>query len=131
MKARQSPIQGFREPILPAFEGFPYLLTQIIPTLYHITLLPKAMGFTKLRVLARRQARVNKLPTWLVHDKEICIFVKAYGSDQLSDSIPRGRVVTGKLECCEQFPASSELKRPSERLIGFEWDSFGPMSCYR
>lgn len=52
MKTDRSPA-----PILPTFEGFPYLLTQIIPTLYHITLLPKAMGFTKLRDLARRQTR--------------------------------------------------------------------------
>ena len=58
MKARQSPIQGFREPILPTFEGSPYLLTQIIPTLYHIILLPNDMGFTKLRVLVNLLSKV-------------------------------------------------------------------------
>jgi hypothetical protein len=53
-------------PRLPLFEGFPYLVTRVMPAMYHVTLLPAAASELELVLLARTQWRANRLETCLV-----------------------------------------------------------------
>ena len=75
---------------LPQFDGFPYLNTRLVPSLYHITLLPADAPEGALRNLARRQADANRLDTCLVLGAERAVFFWADGRIQPSQITPRG-----------------------------------------
>lgn len=97
---------------LPVFDGFPYLVTRIVPAMYHIILLPRDAHPERLQELARRQATVNRLQTFLVlnHGQGTC-----YGPDgraSPSGDIPTGGIlVSGTLQPCEVFSETEDLRR--------------------
>ena len=53
-------------PRLPLFEGFPYLITRVVPAMYHVTMVPAEASELELVLLARTQWRANRLETCLV-----------------------------------------------------------------
>ena len=48
-------------PRLPIFEGFPYLVTRVVPAMYHVMLVPADASELELVLLARTQWRANRL----------------------------------------------------------------------
>ena len=48
------------------FDGFPYLVTRVVPTMYHVILLPDDLGTEALIAITRHQAHSNQLPACLV-----------------------------------------------------------------
>lgn len=53
---------------LPLYEDFPYLVTRLVPALYHLIPLPETCDEASLRSMARYQALCNQLPRCLVLD---------------------------------------------------------------
>ena len=48
-------------PNLSLFEGFPYLVTRVVPAMYHVMLVPADASELELVLLARTQWRANRL----------------------------------------------------------------------
>lgn len=106
---------------LPAYEGFPYLWTQIVGALFHIIPLPNDMTLDALREIARRQATANKLRTCLVLTIDQCIYFGSDGHESPSDYIPRGGIILNeKLKPCTEFPHTEELAQRMEPLKALE-----------
>src|SRR4029077_18005232 len=86
-------------PSLPLFGGFPYLVTRVVPAMYHVILLPAAASELELALLARTQWHANRLETCLVTGVDRAWFISADGRDELAQTPPRGgAVVTGLLK---------------------------------
>jgi hypothetical protein len=102
---------------LPAFEGFPYLTTRVVPSLYHLALLPRSFEPELLRHIARRQFAANRLQNCLVFSADDCYY---YGIDETefrSDEIPRGgHAAFGKLRLCVELEDDDELQVRQRRL---------------
>ena len=71
---------GMSRARLPSFDGFPYLVTRVVPTLYHITLLPEDLSYEVAETLVRRQVEANHLPTCLVVAPDRALYVAPDGS---------------------------------------------------
>ncbi|MDO8477182.1 MAG: hypothetical protein Q7W02_13490 [Candidatus Rokubacteria bacterium] len=96
---------------LPLFDGFPYLVTRVVPTLYHITLLPGGSGELELSLLARAQWRANRLDVCLVIGPERALYISADGIDRLDPKPPRGGVrITGRLKPSATWPDTADLR---------------------
>jgi hypothetical protein len=103
------------------FAGFPYVVTQIVPALHHILLLPRTWELDQFMGLAERQVQLNKLPTCLVFREDLCVYFAEDGSGMISDSPPRGvRIVSGQLAPAEPIPDSAELSVRQMELVLLE-----------
>ena len=108
---------------LSYFDGFPYLLTRVDPSVYHIAVLPAALGLDNLTSIARLQVDANKLDTCLVLDRTSCVYFEPDGTERPSAAIPYGGIVfADRLHLCERFAASPELLCRQERLRAFVAD---------
>ena len=104
-------------PALPLFEGFPYLVTRVVPAMYHLTLLPAAASELELVLLARAQWRANRLETCLVMGADRAWFISADGHDALAQTPPRGgTLVTGLLKAARLWPDTAERQARQRRL---------------
>ena len=104
-------------PTLPLFEGFPYLVTRVVPAMYHLTLLPAAASELELVLLARTQWRANRLETCLVIGTHRAWFISADGHDALAQTPPRGgTLVTGLLKAARLWPDTAERQARQRRL---------------
>ena len=102
---------------LPQFDGFPYLNTRLVPSLYHITLLPGDAPEGALRNLARRQADANHLDTCLVLSAERAVFFWADGRIQPSEITPRGgTLLANRLALSVDLLDTDEIRRRQARL---------------
>ncbi len=102
---------------LPAFDGYPYLMTRVVPALYHLSLLPGERSVETLYHLAEAQAQANRFETCLVLAADRCFFFTEDGEAAPSIRPPRGGFqVAGELQPVEVFPPTAELRRRSERL---------------
>src|SRR5215213_3754732 len=54
---------------IPAFDGYPYLVTLVVKSLCHLALLPPRDSYDVLRDVARRQVAANRLQSCLVIDR--------------------------------------------------------------
>ena len=98
-------------PRLPLFEGFPYLVTRVVPAMYHVILLPAAASELELVLLARTQWRANRLETCLVTGVDRAWFISADGRDELAQTPPRGgTLVTGLLKPARWWADTAELQ---------------------
>jgi hypothetical protein len=98
-------------PRLPLFEGFPYLVTRVVPAMYHVMLLPAAASELELVLLARTQWRANRLETCLVTGVDRAWFIGADGRDELAQTPPRGgTLVTGHLRPSGGWPDTAEFQ---------------------
>jgi len=104
-------------PRLPLFEGFPYLVTRIVPVMYHVILLPATASELELVLLARTQWRANRLETCLVTGVDRAWFISADGRDELAQTPPRGgTLVTGLLKPTRLWADTGELQARQRRL---------------
>jgi hypothetical protein len=102
---------------LPLFEGFPYLVTRVVPAMYHVMLVPADASELELLLLARTQWRANRLETCLVTDVDRAWFIGADGHDALAQTPPRGGIlVTGLLKTVRLWPDTAELQARQCRL---------------
>lgn len=94
---------------LPLYDDFPYLITRLVPALYHIIPLPAAADHARLLNLARHQARCNQLPTCLVLDTTRAIFIDTTGQELGPTLPPRGGVIL-----CDGLRPSPEVEQATE-----------------
>ena len=105
---------------LPQFDGFPYLVTRLVPALYHLMLLPGDATRDTLVSLAERQVRANRLDTCLALDDRHAIFFWPDGGVQPSDSVPRGgTVLANRLAPAVELLDTRELRRRRRLLETF------------
>ena len=81
-------IRGF-----PLFLGFPYLVTRIVPGLYHITLIPKHLDANTAIQLGLDEVKMNRLPACVVLAEKACVYIQDDGRADESESPPRGGTV--------------------------------------
>ncbi len=112
----------------PAFDGFPYLVTRVVPSLHHVLLLPRRWDIEHLVRFAQRQVTANRFLTCLVLAEDLCIYFNEDGSGRRSSEIPRGvRIVSEKLQPAEPVPESPELSvRRMELVLLEEAQDRGP-----
>ncbi len=105
----------------PSFEGFPYLVTRIVPSLHHILLLPRNWEIEHFISFAQIQVQANRLPTCLVLAGDLCVYFNEDGSGKRSGEIPRGtKIESEKLQPSDPVPDSTELSIRRMKLILFE-----------
>jgi hypothetical protein len=105
---------------LPHFDGFPYLTTYVVPTFYHVILLPAGLDGDEMTRIAVHQARFNRLETCLVLGEESCVYVGTDGSQAPSDCVPGcSNWVTDRLLPGPILVEDEDLKGRKERLRAF------------
>jgi hypothetical protein len=105
---------------LPLFDGYPYLVTRVVPTLLHVILLPRNLSRDALIDAGREQACANKLPTCLVLSEDRSVFFDVDGGQHSSGSPPRAdNLVTDKLKPAIPLSESIELTKRAKRLEEF------------
>lgn len=103
---------------IACFDGFPYLVTRVVPSMYHVILLPHDAD--DLVEIARRQATANQLPTCLVLRKNAALFIDSGGLETLSTAPPAGGVVvTDRLRAPIDFSLTEDLQRRRREFIEF------------
>lgn len=80
---------------LPLYEDFPYLVTRLVSSLYHVIPLPEAFDEASLRSIARYQALCNDLHTCLVLGNKRAVYIDNAGRESLATLPPRGGIVIG------------------------------------
>jgi hypothetical protein len=102
---------------LPTFDSFPYLMTRMVPALYHIAVLPRSYELELLRHIAQSQVAANQLEACLVIGSQDCHYYASDGTESQSSEIPHGgRIVFGKLRLCLQ-PEQDEDLKIREKLV--------------
>jgi len=97
-------------------EIHPYLATRVVPTLYHIILLPKGERDELIKI-ARAQMSFNKLESCLVLGPQKALYLYPDGSEIRSSVAPIGGVlVHDRLRHCKTFPEDRELRKRKELL---------------
>ncbi len=105
---------------LPRFDGFPYLITRVVPGFYHIIVLPARQSIERYRGLLRRQGEANRLETGLVLDARTAWFWSLDGGVTQTDQPPTGGViVTDRLQPSEAFDRTPDLSARRARLERF------------
>jgi hypothetical protein len=119
MNTNKSASAQVSQPQLQAFPGFPYIISRIAPSLYHINLLPldARYSFYRLRDIVRRQVDANCLRACFVLDEDKCLYLEPDGRERPSADIPRGgHIEYGKLVLCEPIPETEDLVHREEML---------------
>jgi hypothetical protein len=92
------------------FEGFPYLVTRVVPSMYHVIVVPDDLRAEDLVEIARCQARTNHLPTCLVLRAASALYIGPDEHESWSDSPPtRGIILTDRLQPCRAFSRNHAL----------------------
>lgn len=103
---------------LPHYAGFPYLLTRVVPALYHIALLPVDVPQSALMRLVERQVDANRLDTCLTLASDRALFFCADGRMTSSTIPPRGgTLLVNRLRLAVDFPATPDLQRREADLV--------------
>jgi hypothetical protein len=107
---------------LPAFDGFPYISTRLVPALYHLIVVPRSFEKALLRDVTRRQVSANRLPTCLVlSDTECYYYETVNGRESATSVIPRGgRIVSGKLQLCIPVEQDDEIVARQRLLSAYQ-----------
>lgn len=105
---------------IPAFDGYPYLVTLVVKGLYHVALLPARDSDDLLRDVTRRQVAANRLQSCLVMGPGNALYVRLDGTEERSSNLPRGAaVVTRRLRLCREPAEWAELDVRRVRLDAF------------
>ena len=88
---------------------YPYLITRVVATMYHIIVLPKGEQ-NRLVEIARTQVFFNRLETCLALGPREALFVYPDGSETRCSDVPVGGVlVHDRLRPCKTFPEDPEM----------------------
>jgi hypothetical protein len=99
------------------FDGLPYQVTRVAPSLYHLLELPCELALAHLRDLVRWQAWANKLPQCLVVGPDRCTYFEPDGREVESSRVPSGgHQDTGLLYPCYRLRATDETLTRVARL---------------
>jgi hypothetical protein len=102
------------------FDGFPYLVTRIVPALYHIILLPSEFSQVDLETIALRQFTYNRLETCLVLAERHCVYNTLDNIRASSEIMPTSPYYTAnRLFPSYDFSESDELRNRGESLRQF------------
>ena len=105
---------------LRAYDGYPYLSIRVVPTLYHVVVLPRTLPSETLYLLARTQRDANRLPLCLVLGESHSVYCDPEGGSYDSADLPRGgHVLTGRLELRTPLGPSDEVLARCDRLVTF------------
>lgn len=102
------------------FQGFPYLVTRVVPAMYHIILLPDDVADPTLTDIAHRQARANRLETCLVMSADSALFITVGGRECRGKPPRGGLIITDRLRPCLNFGDAASLtyrRRALQRFI--------------
>jgi hypothetical protein len=103
---------------LDYFDGFPYLVTRVAPSIFHVALLPADLGLDNLKEVARWQVAANQFDCCLVLSVDSCIYLEKYHAERESNAIPVGGTnVTGWLLLCRPFSSSEDAQRRLQTYI--------------
>src|SRR5581483_11717396 len=105
---------------LAVFDSFPYLVTRVVPAMYHFTLLPGDASDRELTELARAHWRANRLDVCLVTAPDRAVFISAHGRERPETTPPMGGVpIAGRLRASKTWAATAELQARHQRLAAF------------
>lgn len=106
----------------------PYLITRV--EFDHLTPLPYGLSPRELHDLARVQVRANKLPTYLVLDHDLCLYLSPRGQEFLLDKTPLSLLVVSGL--LASVPCTAEHSEDETRKAEFlDWTSRALEGCTR
>ena len=101
----------------------PYLIVRVVPSLFHVTVLPAHLSDQDLTALARAQVRANGFDACLVHAARHGLALPAEGSEHLVADVPFARFdhwssapVIGRLKTASPLPTTEESRRRQARL---------------
>jgi hypothetical protein len=102
------------------FAHFPYLVTRVVPTMYHITLLPEDLAPNDLLDIGRRQRDANRLPVCIVTALDDALYLAPDGTERSSATPPEGGIiVTDRFEPCRPFLQTPALRARRAALDAF------------
>lgn len=97
-------------------EVYPYLITRIVPTLYHIIVLPRRKQ-TDLAEIARTQVSFNKLESFLILGPKEAFYFTPDGEESRGPTVPVGGIlIHDRLKPCKDFPDDRELSARKDLL---------------
>jgi hypothetical protein len=91
------------------FDGFPYLVTRVVPAMYHIIILPEELADADLTDVARRQARANVLETCLVLSADSALYIAPDGREHAGKAPCGGFAINYRLRLCQSFADTERL----------------------
>jgi hypothetical protein len=91
------------------FDRFPYLVTRVVPAMYHIIVVPDDLGEGDLVEITRRQARANALPTRLVRATDSAFYVEPDGREHRGEPPRGGILIADRLRPCRPFSETPAL----------------------
>jgi hypothetical protein len=112
------------------FDGFPYLVTRIVPAMYHVIVLPDDLDPVRLVQIARHQARSNALPTCLVRRADSALYISPDGRESLGTPPRGGVIVTDRLRLHRAFPETESLAARLSALERFVEKHKNPKGGY-
>lgn len=116
----QHPSPGAPGADLAVFDGFPYLVTRVVPTLYHFILLPGDASERDLVGIARAQWRANRLDLCLVSGPDSALYIGATGQERVDTMPPMGGVpIAGRLLPPTAWLSTPDLRDRQQRLQRF------------
>jgi hypothetical protein len=102
---------------LPIFDGFPYLVTQVVANLNHYLLLPRDASPSAPVAFGLRQVHANRLRSCVVLAGNHAVYIGADLSTDESDSPPAGGFpFTGKLRPHWTLPATKATRERAREL---------------
>lgn len=108
------------------FNGFPYLMTYLVRSFYHLILFPDTWSRDFLFKLAKLQAAQNKLDTFLVLNDTTFIYFPGRNSDNhrfLKKPPVWGRMISRRLQPVYPIPEDLDLKARNDKWQKIEEDS--------
>jgi hypothetical protein len=101
------------------FDSFPYLVTRVVPAMYHHIVLPDELDQPDLIDIARSQARANVLETCLALSADSAIFIAADGHEYKGKAPRGGLVLVDRLRPCRSFAETKSLRSRRSALERF------------
>ena len=105
---------------LRRFDGFPYMITRLVPALYHVIVLPAHLSAAQYNALFHDQCDANQLETCLALGHAAAWYRSPGGSYTGRSQPPVGGVVvTDRLQPGERFEPTPDLRARRARLARF------------